>query len=439
MTSDIGVDKLNPIAKEINPLVLNYKFSIGNINSIQEDEKGFIWLSTSTGIHLLNSDDNTIIEIGVEPALENSIYNPKAAHRLSDGRIIFGGVNGFSVVVPEQLQLNNNIAIPVFTDLEFLNKSVKIGEHNGRVILDENLNEEAAEVRLSYQDRGIRFNFSATEFTDPQRNKYAYQLKGFDEKWNYVAANQRSIFFSNLDGGKYQLKIKAANSSGFWNENHREINIIVKPPFWETAWFILLAIALIVIAVLWMYRFLLNRQKEIYERHALEQEQDILKKEQEILQLKNENLEEEITGKKAELNASILQVAHKNEFLSVLKGRIKKIKERSDESAAKPLRSVVNIINTELSQNDYWEQFKLIFDQTFQDFIKQIETEYPILTPNDHRLCCFIKMKLNNREIASILNITLNAVEQAKYRLKRKLELDKSENLNEFLQRFGKE
>lgn len=439
VVTDIGLDKIYPKNNTITPLVLNYQFSIGTINSIEEDGEGFLWLSTSTGVHRLNPKDNSIIEFGIETALENNIFNPKAALELSNGRIVFGGVNGFSVVEPKELSLNKNKAIPVFTDFKLLNQSVKIGQDNGRTIVNKNLNAKEAEIRLSYQDRSITFEFSSTELTNPNRNKFAYKLVGFDKNWNYVDASQRSIFYSSLDGGRYQLQIKAANSSGVWNEEIRTIDIIVKPPFWETTWFILLAIVVIIGSILWIYRFLLNRQKEVYERQVLEQEQELLKKEQEILQLQNKHLEEEVTNKKAELNASILQVAHKNEFLMVLKKRIKKIKSDADESAAKPLRSVVNIINTELRQEDYWDKFQLIFNQTFQDFIKKLETKHPNLTQNDHRLSCFIKMKLNNREIASILNITLSAVEQAKYRLKKKIDLDKSKGLNEYIQDFGEE
>lgn len=425
-----GLDKFNPKMQKITNVTFNYKFSTGTINSIEQDEEGFIWLSTSTGIYRLNPTDNSIIEFGVESAIGNNIYNPNAAQKLSDGRIVFGGVSGFSIIVPEQLKRNKNKANPIFTNLKIANQSVKIGKHNGRTILNKSLNEKEVEIRLSYQDKGIVFEFSSTEFTDPNRNKYAYKLEGFDEEWNYVEANQRSIFYSSLDGGKYQLKIKAANSSGLWNDKIRMIDLIVKPPFWETTWFIILLIISVILIISVVNRFSLNRQKEIYDLQALEREQ-------EILQLKNDNLEEEVINKKAELNASILQVAHKNEFLTVLKGRIKKIKSESDESAAKPLRSIVNIINNELHQEDYWEQFQLIFNQTFQDFIKQIETKYPNLTQNDHRLCCFIKMKLNNREITSILNTTLSAIEQAKYRLKKKMALDKSQKLNEYIQQFG--
>jgi ligand-binding sensor domain-containing protein/DNA-binding CsgD family transcriptional regulator len=435
--TDNGLDKLNPKTEKITNLVLNHSFSIGTINSIQEDEDNFIWLSTSTGIHRLKPMDNTIIEFGMETALKNNLYNPKAVQKLSDGRIIFGGVNGFSIIVPQQLKLNNNEAIPAFTDLKIANESIQIGTYNGRTILNKDLNDKTAQVKLSHQDRGITFEFSSTEFTASSLNKYAYKLEGFDKEWHYINSNQRSVFYSNLDGGKYQLKIKAANSSGIWNETARTVDIIVQPPFWETTWFMILIIIAIITAVLFINRFLLNRQKKIYELQVLEQEQEILKQEQEILQLKNKNLEEEVGIKKSELNASILQVAHKNEFLTVLKGRIKKIKSEADESAAKPLRSVVNIINGELRQENYWEQFQLIFNQTFQNFIKQIERKHTNLTQNDHRLCCFIKMKLNNREIASILNITLSAVEQAKYRLKKKMQLEKTQNLNEYIQQFG--
>jgi DNA-binding CsgD family transcriptional regulator len=295
------------------------------------------------------------------------------------------------------------------------------------------LNNENVEVQLSYRDRGIEFEFSTTEYTDPGLNKYAYKLDGFEENWNFVDATHRKIFISSLEGGKYLLKLKAANSSGVWNEDEiRVMPISVKGPFWKTSWFISLAVILITGLSLLVTRFLLNRQKERYERQTLKQEQ-------EILELKNLNLTKEISNKKAELNATILQMAHKNEFLKVLKDRIKKIQNQTDIRAQKPLRSTVNIINSEIRQDNYWDKFQLIFNQTYQDFIGQLEVQHPALTQNDYRLSCFIKMKLNNHEIASILNITINGVEQAKYRLKKKFGLDKSDNLNEYIQQFGKE
>ena len=437
--SDVGIDKLNPKSGEITKVKLNYQFEIGVINSLAEDKNGFIWISTSTGIHRLNTKDNTITEYGTASGTENNLFNPKAAFQLSDGRIVFGGVNGFSVVTPDKVQLNNNKTIPVFTDLKISYQSIPIGSYDGRAILNKNLNDNEAEVRLSYLDREILFEISTTEFIDPNRNKYAYKLKGYEDKWHFVDANQRAISYSSLDGGTYQLQLKAANSSGIWNEEIRTIDIIVAPPFWETGWFIFAMVIFIIAIILLIYRFLLNRQKEIYERQTLEQEQEIMKQEQQILQLKNQNLEQEVTNKKSELNASILQMAHKNEFLTILKERIKKIQSTSDTSAKKPLRSIVNIINSELTQEDYWEKFQLIFNQTFQDFINQLEVEHPSLTQNDYRLSCFIKLKLNNREIASILNITVNGVEQAKYRLKKKIGLGKTDHLNHYIQQFGKE
>lgn len=436
VVSDIGLDKINPETSEVSRVNFSHRFSLGNIYNIEEDKEGFIWIATSKGIDRLDTKDNTIIELGFE-SVSNNIYNARAGEKLEDGRILFGGVEGFSLIEPSALQFNDHNITAVFTSLKIGNSEIEIGRINGRVILNKDLNSEDAEVRLNYQDRSILFEISTTEYIDPERNKYAYRLEGFDDEWTYVESSQRDIFYSSLKGGKYRLQIKATNSSGVWSDKIRSLDIVVKPPIWETSWFILLTILLLGCIIFYIYRFLLNRQKEIYEKQALQQQQELLRKEQEILQLQNINLEEEISNKKAELSASILQVAHKNEFLTVLKGRISKIKSEADESAAKPLRSVVNIINSELRQEDYWEQFQLIFNQTFQDFIKKLEVEFPVLTSNDHRLCCFIKMKLNNREIASILNITLSAVEQAKYRLKKKIGLQKAESLYDFIQNFS--
>ena len=436
--SNAGVDKV--INKETVKSYFFKDFGIenGTISSIQQDDEGYIWVASSKGISRVDNDNKTMIEFGSEHFLQHNFYNAKASCLLSDGRIVFGGVMGFSVVVPKKVQLNDNAALPVFSDLKISGKSVLVGDYDGRKVLQSDLNDENTLVRFSYLDRGISFELSAVEFSDPERNKFAYKLEGFDSEWQILDANHRSIYFSSLKGGEYSLKIKAANSSGVWNENIRTLKILVTPPFWQTWWFITLAVFVILSMIYILYKFLLNRQKEQYELQAMAQREEILKSKQEILQLKNVNLQEEIANKKGQLNASVLQIAHKNEFLTVLKGRIRKIQSETDSEAAKPLRSVVNIINTELKQRDYWEEFQILFNKTFQDFVEDLSASYPTLTSNDHRLCSFIKMKLNNREIASILNITVSAVEQAKYRLKKKISLEKSESLNDFVQHFGK-
>ena len=154
--------------------------------------------------------------------------------------------------------------------------------------------------------------------------------------------------------------------------------------------------------------------------------------EQEILNLKNENLAKELEAKQTRLSVSLLQSAHKNQFLSDLKNNIQKIDPKSSNISLE-IKKVMREINNEINQEDYWDQFQFNFDEMHKNFIEKLKNSHPQISSNDQRLCCFIRLDLNNREIASILNITINGVEQTKYRLKKKMELDGKLPLNEYI------
>ena len=206
--------------------------------------------------------------------------------------------------------------------------------------------------------------------------------------------------------------------------------IEVAPPFWETWWFAILSALTGGVLVWIIIKTLLHRQQVEFERQAIEAEQKLLR-------LQNEHLEQDVANKMAQLNASVLQIAHKNEMLSGLKAQLEAISTKANEATTKIVNRILREIERELVQEDYWEQFQLTFNQSYQDFIQQVESTHPNLSPTDHRLCCFIKMRLRNKEIASILNVTVNGVEQSKYRLKKKIGLDRKEDLNLYIQSFG--
>jgi ligand-binding sensor domain-containing protein/DNA-binding CsgD family transcriptional regulator len=185
-----------------------------------------------------------------------------------------------------------------------------------------------------------------------------------------------------------------------------------------------------------------NLEKEVDSKKAekeilhlrnqnLEREVEAKRTEQELLSLRNEKLSREVEAKQSRLSVSLLQSAHKNQFLNDLKNKIKKI-ELSAENQSE-VRKVIREINNEINQEDYWDQFQFNFDEMHKDFVGKLKKMHAGISANDLRLCCFLRLELNNREIASILNITVNGVEQTKYRLKKKMQLEDKSSLNEYV------
>ncbi|HZV69972.1 MAG TPA: two-component regulator propeller domain-containing protein [Saprospiraceae bacterium] len=396
------------------------------INSIVQDVKGNVWITSQAGIVRWDQSHNQFIKVGSEPYLENNQYNPRAAMQLHDGRLLLGSMNGYSILMPDRVSENVIAPVVVFTGLSLSNETIPIGEHNWRSVLSGPLNDPATEVRLSYQDKGIRFDFTAPDYIQPDKNLFAYRLIDFDTTWRLVGPEQRFATYSALPGGQYVLQVKAANSNGTWSTNIRELKIYVSSPFWKTWWFLAGSGAIGIILVIGVLRFLLQRQRSHFR-------QETLRAEQEILRLQNENLEKDILNKQAQLSASVLQSAHKNQFLEDLKNQIRKMEWNESVDRHHELHRLSRSIDSEISQKDYWDQFQLTFNQVHQDFVHTLHNRNPGLTTNDSRLCCFIRMGFSNAEIASVLNITVNGVEQSKYRLKKKLALDRDASVNDYI------
>lgn len=98
----------------------------------------------------------------------------------------------------------------VFTEFSLSNQSIPIGSFAGRTILSGPINDSTTVVRFSYQDKGIQFSFTTTDYSQPDKNQFAYRLIGFDTTWHIVGPKQRFANYSSLPGGEYMLEVKAS-------------------------------------------------------------------------------------------------------------------------------------------------------------------------------------------------------------------------------------
>ena len=99
----------------------------------------------------------------------------------------------------------------------------------------------------------------------------------------------------------------------------------------------------------------------------------------------------------------------------------------------KALEKIVKAIDTTLKLQEDWEQFEFHFDQVHGDFLNRLQEQFQDLTPNEQKLCVFLRLNLNTKDIANLMGISLRGVELARYRLRKKLELDTGQNLSKFI------
>jgi len=194
------------------------------------DGAGNLWLSTTNGLSKFNISAGTFKNYDVDDGLQGREFSQGAYFRSSDGRIFFGGANGFNTFYPDQINENPGKPEVVLTGFKIFNKPVVPGRDSPlrRSLTATN------RITLKYSDKVFSFEFSALDFTAPEYNKYAYILDGFDREWINTDADKRFAHYSNLSPGKYIFRVRGSNNDGIWNMVGSETEIVIIPPFWMT-------------------------------------------------------------------------------------------------------------------------------------------------------------------------------------------------------------
>jgi serine phosphatase RsbU (regulator of sigma subunit)/ligand-binding sensor domain-containing protein len=201
----------------------------GVIYGILGDNGGNLWLSTNRGLSNFDPKTKTFRNYDVDDGLQSNEFNQGAYFKSKAGEMFLGGINGFNRFYPDRVKDNPHVPPVVLTAFKKFDKLVELDTAIA----------EVKEIKLSYKDNFFSFTFAALDYTNPNKNQYAYKLEGFDSDWIYCGT-RRYASYTNLDGGEYLFRVKGSNNDGVWNEEGITIKIIVTPPFWKTWWFLAL-------------------------------------------------------------------------------------------------------------------------------------------------------------------------------------------------------
>jgi signal transduction histidine kinase/ligand-binding sensor domain-containing protein/CheY-like chemotaxis protein len=206
------------------------------IASILPDDAGNLWLSTNSGLSRLNTQTGLVRNYsGADGTIEGAYFDG-AALRTPDGTLYFGGFNGITAFSPSEVRENSVAPTVAITDFQIFNKSLKPGQGEHPDVLKTAI-EHTSALTLPESDSVFSLEFAALHYAAPQRNRFAYQLQGFDEDWVVTDSSKRFATYTNLDPGTYTFRVKAANKDGIWNDNAATLEITIEPPFWKTWWF----------------------------------------------------------------------------------------------------------------------------------------------------------------------------------------------------------
>jgi ligand-binding sensor domain-containing protein/DNA-binding NarL/FixJ family response regulator len=382
---------------------------IGNsIMGIAEDTSGMLWISTIEGISRMNPSTLQIQNYDFRTAKLANQFNQEAILATRDNRLFFGGIYGLHSIHGEKPGPDSTEARLLITHFELFNEKVMAGQAiHGRIVLDRPI-EDATQVQLSAQDNSIAFEFAAMRFGNVEGLQYAFMLEGFDDSWTFTKMGEHRASYTNLDPGDYVFRVKCRNLE-------KSVQVHISPPYWETWWFRGLASVLIGSTLCVGVFFIKRRREEIRKKGLLHAANEKLKAEAEVI--------------KSRLLLSATQIIHKNEFLRSIRRGLNDLRQKKSVTPDQ----LVQTVNSELRNQETWEEFDSYLQEFDKKFLQTLQQIHPGLTPNDVRLCSLLRMNMNTKEIATLFNISGRAVEQARYRLKKRLELDKNTDLNTYI------
>lgn len=428
---------------ELNKLFENKGF----IDKIHQDNNGNLWYFTDTYLGVMRLlEDGTYRDItapfsGINdhllPAFQN-IYVPDAAN------VFIGSQKGLVHYDPFMIKEYSMWEGVFIKELSFY------GNRNPISFFSTNAAERASEGKafsIPYALNSAMFRFTAPAYENPEKIKFSFRLKGFDENWsNWESVNFKE--YTNLKEGKYTFEVKAVNVFGT-ESPAASFHFVVEPPFMRSRMAYIIYILILLVVIMGNFYYLRKRvlhirqrEKQRHEKRLARQEQEFKEKsemsEKEIMHLRNESLKSEMKFKNKELANTTLHLIQKNKTLTSIKNDLSKLlRAASSNSNEKQLvNTLIKKINKDLRNEKNWELFNSYFDEVHMDFIKRIKDQHPDLTPKELRLCAYLRMNISTKEIAPLMNISIRGVEISRYRLRKKLNIEHNANLTDYIMSF---
>ena len=380
------------------------------------DQQNRIWTFFEKNIVLLEKNifdsSFSVQKIPLHSDLRKTNLGFENVGDLNNGSFVIGTMNGF-------LNLSLNQYIIPKSQLFFTRiTAFDIYQKENSLSLIEKSN-------LSPEMNNIRFEFSAPYYSTLNAIQYQWYVEGYHTDW-LPWSDLSFAEFKNLDYGDYTFYVRAQTGQQPIGEVVA-YSFSVLYPWYISYW----AIGIYFLVIILLSLFINNFYTRYYERKQIkyveETKKELALKElsntKALVEAKNDKLSQRIESKNRELAISTMSMIKKNTLLGAIKDQLIKVTEISE------LQNVVKNIDQNINNQDDWNFFEEAFNNADQDFLKKIKDLHPKLTPNDLRLCAYLRLNLSSKEIASLLNISSKSVEIKRYRLRKRMNLEHETNL----------
>ena len=242
-----GVNKFDSATKTFARYTTRNGLPNDAVFKIEEDNNGFLWMSTMNGLARFNPSNETFRRFDVTDGLINNEFMWRSSFKNSKGEMFFGGEGGFISFFPDSIMDDTRPVKVALTSFKVFERELQLPQSL----------QTTKEIILKYNQNFFSIEYTALDFADPSHHKYMYILEGFDKQWNN-AGDRKFASYTDVHPGTYRFIVKAANGDGLWNNEGLSLSIIVTPAFWMTWWFKLSIILTLIGVVILIYRYRLN-------------------------------------------------------------------------------------------------------------------------------------------------------------------------------------
>ena len=427
-----GIARFNPKTNDLRYYNQLEYIDINLVLDMVLDEHETLWVGSIDGVTKFNTRTEEFVNLDLSHELKQNEYEINVMTQLSTGELMLGGDFGIDRFDPAKIDVQKAVPPVELTDFRVFNQSVTVGDPENEAVLNQTI-AYTDEITLTHRESLITLTFAALHFVSQDKHRYAYQLDGFDSEWKYTRADQRQVTYTNLPSGTYTFRLKGATREGPWSAE-RTLRLTVAPPFWATLPFKVLVVGLLVVGGAALYR---RRVRAERNRVAWQHRAEKMMREREIIKLQNEKLHAELEHKKKELASTSLHNIHQNEELSHIRNELTAVFANVEGAPQKhKVKKLLESVDRHIEEADHWMHFEKNVNLLHNNFLQRFTEAYPRLTHKDLKICAFIRMNFDNKEIARMLNITPESLGVSRTRIRKKIDLDRRTYLNDLIVRF---
>lgn len=383
------------------------------------DKNGRLWIFSNNRINFIQrelfSDNLKFESFFFQNNSRKNALGWEHVNKYDDSKYIFGSGTGYLLVDLDKIKSVK----PIIAIHKIL---VKDNIQNFSQVSSKN------ELKLDFKKNSIQFYYTATNYQKYEKVTYQYILKGYDLDWS-AWSEVPEVSFSNLPNGDYKFIVRSKIGNEI-SDKTESFEFEIKPPWYRSSLMLsIYAISIILIFILInklynnYYEF---ERKKLIKINKRKLQINDLASQKELMKMRNEKLQNDIENKNREIAIATMSTVKRNDFLNKIKNELKNLETQPK------INRLIKLINKNLKKNEDWEFFEKAFNNADKDFLTKLKELHPSLTHNDLRLCAFLRLNLISKEIAPLLNISVRSVEVKRYRLRKKLNMNRDESISDY-------